>query len=811
MKKRLGSLFLALSMMLMAVPGLGSISVAAEDTQVYYLDAAEVFDYVATTEYATSNQYKPVNDEYGVYVNQDYAWASNCVLIATTNSAATQGKKMIAWQARSAKTENLTETGYIDFTTEAYPATEAMTDGVYTLDIEFASLFKTASNGSKNQFRLRGTKPVEDAEEATSAEFATIDIDADGTVSLLNADGTKAGSSVTASMIGTIGFGYLQLNVDMTNKTVSAWAKAYDTADEVDSVVLGGETTSLPGIADCTYLGTVDFYDAEVAQLTQVAVFQQCKEQDQRLAVTEVAANKIDDATAGADVTVDQADADAAVSVQATLGRHSLVALLLDGEAITDYTVADGTYTLGSTTVAALEIGAHTLTFDVDSGADPEVTINVINSDFVDASIDKTTASYDKYSEAETGHEAVVVTLTPGDYTLKAVKNGETVLTEGTDYTVEEVVVEDAEEGTGTEEGNAEEGDGEETQQAAYTVTISTDYLDTLEVGENTLTFEMNGGANPTLVITVSDSTPEAVEYTVTVTAGTGGTARLTTSKTSYLPGERVIVSATASSGYTFSSWTSSDVTITTSGTTGTFTMPEKNVTVRANFVQSSDNNSTSGGRRPSSSNSSTAVVVVGDETSEDIFVPPTIDYASSNYFNDVATYNTWAYGYIEHLAAAGIISGDSSGSFNPGNAITREEFLKMLMGALEINATVTTGSGYSDVNSSDWYAPYVYTATSMGLVNGMGDGTFGVGRTITRQDMAVMASRALSAVGKSLPQTETVALSDLNQISDYALSSVQQLAAAGVICGDEHAAYRPADSAKREDAAKIIYILWKI
>lgn len=800
MKKRLGSLFLALSMMLMAVPGLGSISVAAEDTQVYYLDAAEVFDYVATTEYATSNQYKPVNDEYGVFVDQDYAWASNCVLIATTNSAATQGKKMIAWQARSEKTADLTETGYIDFTTEAYPATETMTDGVYTLDIEFASLFKTASNGSKNQFRLRGTKPVEDAEEATSAEFATIDIDADGTVSLLNADGTKAGSSVTASMIGTIGFGYLQLNVDMTNKTVSAWAKAYDTADEVDSVVLGGETTSLPGIADCTYLGTVDFYDAEVAQLAQIAVFQQCKEQDQRLAVTEVAANKIDDATAGADVTVDKAGETATVSVQATLGRHGLVALLLDGEAIEDYTVADGTYTLGETTVNALEVGTHTLTFDVDSGADPEVAINVVNSTLGDAAIDKTAASYDKYSEAETGHEAVAVTLTPGGYTLSAVKNGETVLTAGTDYTVEEVVVEDTEEGA-----------GEETQQAAYTVTISTDYLDTLEVGENTLTFEMNGGANPTLVITVSDSTPEAVEYTVTVTAGTGGTARLTTSKTSYLPGERVIVSATASSGYTFSSWTSSDVTITTSGTTGTFTMPEKNVTVRANFVQSSDNNSTSGGRRPSSSDSSTAVVVVGDETSEDIFVPPTIDYASSNYFNDVATYNTWAYGYIEHLAAAGIISGDSSGSFNPGNAITREEFLKMLMGALEINATVTTGSGYSDVNSSDWYAPYVYTATSMGLVNGMGDGTFGVGRTITRQDMAVMASRALSAVGKSLPQTETVALSDLNQISDYALSSVQQLAAAGVICGDEHAAYRPADSAKREDAAKIIYILWKI
>ena len=90
-------------------------------------------------------------------------------------------------------------------------------------------------------------------------------------------------------------------------------------------------------------------------------------------------------------------------------------------------------------------------------------------------------------------------------------------------------------------------------------------------------------------------------------------------------------------------------------------------------------------------------------------------------------------------------------------------------MGALEFDTTVTTGSAFSDVSSSDWCAPYVYTAYELGLVEGQGGGVFGAGQTITRQDMAVMASRAVAAAGKTLPQTEAVSLRDLSQVSGYA------------------------------------------
>ena len=359
------------------------------------------------------------------------------------------------------------------------------------------------------------------------------------------------------------------------------------------------------------------------------------------------------------------------------------------------------------------------------------------------------------------------------------------------------------------------------TAETDYTVsgnvyTIKTSYLDTLANGAQTLTFEMDGGVNPTVVITVADSTPTTpgqTAHTVTVSAGTGGTARVGGGKTEFLPGEIVTVEAAVGSGYSFGSWKATGAALYPNGTSATFTMPNNDVTVYATFVKDRQSGGGGGGGTQRGSSTNAGVVVVPENTgtsgtSDNNYREPDVDHVSSNYFADVSTESTWAYGYIEHLAAAGIVSGDQNRNFAPKTNVTREEFLKMLMGALNITAT-DGGYGFSDIGNDDWFAPYVYTARNLGIVNGMGDGTFGIGQTITREDMAVMASRALAAAGKTLTQTQQTALVDAVQISDYAQSAAQQLASAGVICGDEHAAFRPQDTALREEAAKVIYYIW--
>jgi hypothetical protein len=93
--------------------------------------------------------------------------------------------------------------------------------------------------------------------------------------------------------------------------------------------------------------------------------------------------------------------------------------------------------------------------------------------------IDPVTAVYDKNADGD-DHAAITVSLYPqGTNTLTAVNYGLTPLLLNTDYT---------------------EANGE--------ITFSTDFLDTLQTGENTITFDMSGGTDPTLTITVSDSTP---------------------------------------------------------------------------------------------------------------------------------------------------------------------------------------------------------------------------------------------------------------------------------------------------------------
>ncbi len=408
------------------------------------------------------------------------------------------------------------------------------------------------------------------------------------------------------------------------------------------------------------------------------------------------------------------------------------------------------------------------------------VTLTAVFAEAEDSSITPAKATYDKYVQG-TDHKDLAFTLKTADAAVEAVKLGEAVLEETTDYTLNEGIL-----------------------------TISSGVLDK-QTGDILLTVTLDSGDVLTAEISIIDTTAGLSAHKVTVSAGTGGTARISGSKTEFLSGETVTVTAVASSGYSFSNWRANGVAVSVSGTTATFIMPDSDVTVYAYFTK--DQQSVGVGGRPQRSSSTNAGAIVvpagtGNTNTNNNYQEPSVDYVSSNYFGDVSTESTWAYGYIEHLASAGIVSGDQNRNFAPKNNVTREEFLKMLMGALNIEATVA-GEGFSDVRSGDWFAPYIYTARNLGIVNGMGDGTFGIGQSITREDMAVMASRALAAAGKTLIQTQQPALVDAVQISEYAQSSVQQLASAGVLCGNEYAAFRPLDNALREEAAKVIYFIW--
>jgi len=121
-----------------------------------------------------------------------------------------------------------------------------------------------------------------------------------------------------------------------------------------------------------------------------------------------------------------------------------------------------------------------------------------------------------------------------------------------------------------------------------------------------------------------------------------------------------------------------------------------------------------------------------------------------SAVFKDLSEHN-WAEAAILNLYNKGIVSGVGNGSFEPNRGVTREEFLKMVCEALEFD-TSNSSVEFEDVTSDEWYAKYIASAVEAGIVNGVSDTHFGTGSLISREDMAVMIFRALAASRRNIP-----------------------------------------------------------
>lgn len=169
-----------------------------------------------------------------------------------------------------------------------------------------------------------------------------------------------------------------------------------------------------------------------------------------------------------------------------------------------------------------------------------------------------------------------------------------------------------------------------------------------------------------------------------------------------------------------------------------------------------------------------------------------------------------WGYEAINALYKQKVVSGVSADSYEPERLVMREEFIKMLVGTFGLYKTDATNV-FADISSDDWCAPYVASAYACGLTTGMGNGTFGKGQTLTRQDMATLAARCASLAGLELQAQSQTDFADSSAIADYALDGVYALSGAGVINGMGDGTFSPYSGCTRAMAAKVCYELLKI
>ncbi len=174
-----------------------------------------------------------------------------------------------------------------------------------------------------------------------------------------------------------------------------------------------------------------------------------------------------------------------------------------------------------------------------------------------------------------------------------------------------------------------------------------------------------------------------------------------------------------------------------------------------------------------------------------------------TEYYNDIDDYE-WAFTAILALTEDGIISGTGENKFEPSRALKREEFMKLLVNTFGL-ADLTATSSFTDVTDTDaWYYVYIASAESAGITSGRGDGTFGIGDEVTREEMAALIYRAAVKAGKPVSSNTVVSYKDAAMISDYAVGAVASLTASGVISGS-NGMFSPKNSATRAEAAVVI------
>lgn len=161
-----------------------------------------------------------------------------------------------------------------------------------------------------------------------------------------------------------------------------------------------------------------------------------------------------------------------------------------------------------------------------------------------------------------------------------------------------------------------------------------------------------------------------------------------------------------------------------------------------------------------------------------------------------------WAKEAIESLYDKKIISGVGNNMFAPNANITREQFIVMLVNSLNLPCDEETDK-FSDVKSGEYYSKHIAAALKAGIVNGVSEDEFGVGKSITRQDICTMIYRAY--FNEKTSEAE-ISFKDKDEISEYAYKPVAYMTDLKIVNGFEDGSFAPKDICTRAQAAKILY-----
>lgn len=168
---------------------------------------------------------------------------------------------------------------------------------------------------------------------------------------------------------------------------------------------------------------------------------------------------------------------------------------------------------------------------------------------------------------------------------------------------------------------------------------------------------------------------------------------------------------------------------------------------------------------------------------------------------------DAWYYVAISFVCEKKLFNGVSENQFAPNGSVTRGMLATVLHRLAGEPTQSAEATRFSDVFSGTWYEKGIHWSANVGIVNGMGDGSFAPSSNVTREQLAAMLYRYAESYANLNTQVavDLSRFSDQKAISDWAKEGLFWAVGAGILNGDTTGALHPGDSASRAETATMI------
>lgn len=179
--------------------------------------------------------------------------------------------------------------------------------------------------------------------------------------------------------------------------------------------------------------------------------------------------------------------------------------------------------------------------------------------------------------------------------------------------------------------------------------------------------------------------------------------------------------------------------------------------------------------------------------------------------FNDVNNGKNWSEEYVEKLASRMVVKGTTATTFSPNREITRGEFAAILSRGLGL-IPKSSNVKFTDVSSKQAFNlnGEIAAVVEAGIVKGDAKGKFRPYDEISRDEAAIMISRALEFIGSDGVKMDTTKkitnFTDYRYIGNTARPHIQKVYQAGYINGYSNGMFGPSQDTERGQMAKILY-----